>query len=110
MAGEHVINVTDDSFQDQVVGSSVPVIADFWAEWCGPCKRIAPLLDEVATEYDGKVKIAKVDVDSNPQIASSFGIRSIPTLLFFHNGEVVDQVIGIVPKDQITDKVDKMIA
>lgn len=109
MASEFVIPVTDAEFQEKVVSSDVPVIADFWAEWCGPCKRIGPVLEEVAGEYGGKVIVAKIDVDSNPGVASSFGIRSIPTLLFFNKGEVVDTVIGAVGKDDISKRIDKIL-
>ena len=104
------VHVTDDSFQQEVLDSDVPVVVDVWAEWCGPCRMIAPIIEEMATEYDGKAKMAKMDVDENQGVAGSFGIRSIPTLLFFKGGERVDQVIGSVPKKIITDKLDSLLS
>jgi thioredoxin 1 len=103
------IHVTDDSFEAEVKKSDIPVLVDFWAPWCGPCKMIAPILDELAGEYDGKVKIAKVDVDSNPKTPASFSIMSIPALLFFKNGKIVDQVIGAVPKAQLMSKIESIL-
>ena len=101
------IEVTDANFKHEVLESSVPVLLDFWAEWCGPCKMIAPMVEQLATEYQGKLKVGKVDVDSNQQTSMQFGIRSIPTLLIFKNGRVVDQIVGAVPKAALADKVSK---
>ena len=102
--------VTDTSFDNEVLQSSTLVVVDFWAEWCGPCKLIAPVLDELAGEYDGKVKIAKLNVDENPAIAGKFGVRSIPTLLFFREGQIVDQVIGAASKTDLKKRLDAAIA
>lgn len=97
---------TDANFEQEVLKSDKPVLIDFWAVWCGPCKMIAPFVKEIASEYEGKVKVGKVDVDNNPQISVTYGIRSIPTLLIFKGGKVVDQIIGAVPKNTITAKLD----
>ena len=104
------IAVTDESFAVEVLESKLPVLVDFWAAWCGPCRMIAPVVKELAEEYDGKAKICKMDVDASQQIAAQFGIRSIPTLLLFKHGKVVDQVIGAVPKSQIAEKLDAIVA
>lgn len=102
----HPLEFTDSNFTDEVEKSDLPVLIDFWAVWCGPCRMIAPIVEELATEYQGKAKIGKVDVDNNPMIAGKFGIRSIPTLLIFKGGKVVDQIVGAVPKGHIVDKLN----
>ena len=104
------IPVTDQTFEEEVLKSEIPVLVDFWAEWCGPCKIIAPILDELSTEYEGKLKIAKVDVDSNAQKAGEYGVRGIPTLLIFKSGEPADQVVGAVPKATLKARIDKVLS
>jgi thioredoxin 1 len=96
--------VTDKSFDVEVLKSNVPVLVDFWATWCGPCKTIAPVVEEIANDYAGKLKVVKVDVDSNPEISMKFNIRSIPTLMVFKGGTVVEQLIGALPKRSLVDK------
>ena len=103
------LEVTDDSFSNEVLNSELPVLVDFWAEWCGPCKMVSPIVEELSNEYNGKVKVAKLDVDSNPQTATNYGIRGIPTLLMFKDGAAVDQIVGAVPKTQIAERLDKII-
>ena len=107
---DSIIHVTDASFESDVLKAELPVLVDYWAAWCGPCKMIGPVVEELAGEYDGKAVIGKVDVDSNPQVSAKFGIRSIPTLLFFKNSEIVDKQIGAVPKAVLAQKLEAQIA
>jgi len=102
-------SVNDSDFDQEVLESETPVLVDFWAEWCAPCKMVAPVLDDLANEYDGKVKFVKVDVDGNPETAMKYGIRSIPTLLVFKDGNPVDQVVGAVPKSVIKKHLDSTL-
>ncbi len=97
--------VTDANFKNEVLDSQTPVLVDFWATWCGPCKMIAPIVEELAAEYNGKMKFGKLDVDANPQVSMQFGIRSIPTLLVFKGGKVVDQIVGAMPKRNLVEKI-----
>lgn len=100
---------TDGNFDEMVLQSDKPVIVDFWAEWCGPCRMVGPIVEEVGTEYEGKAVVAKVDVDSNPGITARYGIRNIPTILFFKNGEVADKQVGAVPKSTIVNKLEPLL-
>jgi thioredoxin 1 len=104
------VELTEANFSQEVLKSDTPVLIDFWAEWCGPCKMIAPVVEELAKEYAGKLKVGKLDVDSHQAVATQYGIRSIPTLLVFQGGTVVDQIVGAVPKKVLADKVSKHVA
>ena len=101
---------TDADFDEKVLKSELPVLVDFWAEWCGPCKMIAPIVEELSEEYDGMLNFAKLDVDSNPTTAMTYGVRSIPTLLLFKNGVPIDQIVGATPKGTLKQKIDSALA
>jgi thioredoxin 1 len=103
------IEITDANFEE-ILGSDKPVLVDFWAEWCGPCRMVGPIVEELASDYEGKAVIGKVDVDTNPEVSAKFGIRSIPTLLVFKGGEIVDKQIGAVPKNILSQKLDAQIS
>lgn len=105
----HSVAVTDQDFETQVLKATMPVLVDFWAEWCAPCKMIAPMVEDLATEYDGKVNFVKMDVAANPETSVKFGIRSIPTLLLFKNGKPVDQVVGAVPKAVLKKRLENAL-
>lgn len=109
MASESILELSDASFESDVINSDVPVLVDFWAPWCGPCRAVAPIVEEISEAYDGKIKVGKLNVDENPSITMKFGIRSIPTLLVFKGGEAVEQIIGAVPKGEIEKAVDKAL-
>lgn len=100
---------TDENFKAEVEDSAEAVLVDFWAPWCGPCRMVGPMLEEISKEYEGKIKIGKISVDDNPVTTSKFGVRSIPTLLFFKEGKVVDQAIGALPKKAIKDKIEALL-
>jgi len=102
----NTVEITDDNFETEVIKSDKPVLIDFWAVWCGPCKLIAPIVEELSSEYAGKVKVGKLDVDSNQQTSIKFGVRSIPTLLLFKDGKLKDTIIGAVPKGKIVEKLN----
>ena len=101
--------LTNDNFHSEVIESSLPVLVDFWATWCGPCRAVAPIVDELATEYEGRLIVGKVDVDAEQQLAAEFGIRSIPTLLLFKDGKMAEQIVGAVPKKQLEEKVQSVL-
>lgn len=103
------IEITDANFQEVVLNAGQPAVIDFWAQWCGPCRMLTPVVKELSQEYEGRVIVGKVDVDSNPEISSRFGIRNIPTLLFFKDGKVVDKQVGVVPKGSLVVKIESLL-
>lgn len=102
------LNITDQEFDKEVIKSAIPVLVDFWAPWCGPCRMLAPVVDEISKEYEGKVKVVKVNTDENPQSASNYQISAIPTLLFFKDGKVVKELVGVLPKEEIKKVLDEI--
>ncbi|MBN1479463.1 thioredoxin [candidate division KSB1 bacterium] len=104
---DNVLEFTDATFEDDVINSQQPVIIDFWAVWCGPCRMVAPVMQDLASDYAGKLKVGKLNVDHNPQTAMIYGIRSIPTILLFKNGQIVDSVVGAVPKQNLVNMIEK---
>ena len=110
MSGSEIMEVSDATFDQEVLRSEQPVLVDFWAGWCGPCKAIAPIVDSVAAQYAGKLKVAKVNVDQNSATPSRYGIRGIPALLLFKGGKVTDQIVGFVPQDVIDQKIKRLLA
>ena len=110
MAGVNVIETTDTSFEADVLKSSVPVLVDFWAVWCGPCRALSPIIDDLATENAGKIKVCKLNTDDSPNTASKYGIRGIPTVMLFKNGEVIDQITGVMPKVNFQNMINKSLS
>lgn len=104
-----VVHLTDETFEGEVIKSTLPVLVDFWAKWCGPCQMIAPILEEIAREYDGRVKVAKIEVDNNPKRAAEYRIMSIPNMKIFKDGKIVDEIIGAVPKTEIIKRLDNLV-
>jgi len=103
------VEITDANFEEVVMNSKIPVLVDFWAEWCGPCRMVGPVVDELHTEYEGKAIVGKVNVDENPGVSAKFGVRNIPTILFIKNGEVADKSVGAVPKAQLAAKLEAIL-
>jgi thioredoxin 1 len=108
MSGANIVILTDANFEEEVLKSAQPVLVDFWAEWCGPCKMLGPIVNELASEYDGRVKVGKVNIDEHQRVPSDYGIRAIPTLLLFKNGEVADQIVGLRTKRDLKASLDKI--
>jgi thioredoxin 1 len=109
MASQNVLEVTDSNFESDIIKSSVPVLVDFWAVWCAPCRAIAPHVEALAAQYEGKIKVGKCDIDANPQVPTRYDVRSIPTLLMFKDGQVVGQVVGAVPRAKVEDLIKKAL-
>jgi thioredoxin 1 len=109
MAGENVKAATDQNFQTDVLGNSKPVLVDYWATWCAPCKALAPVIDEIAAQYDGKLEVYKCNIDENPESPAKFGVRGIPTVILFKGGKAVDQTVGAVPKAQLEEMINKAL-
>ena len=108
MAAANIVTLTDTNFAAEVLSSETPVLVDFWAEWCGPCKMLSPLIDELASEYDGKIKVGKVNIDDHQNLASQYGVRAIPTMLVFKSGEVADQIVGLRSKRDLKASLDRV--